>query len=73
MISTGSIPRRYFLNDCAIGLGKIAAASLLASSATAAKSARAADLPKNPLAPRQPHFAPKAKAVIHLFMTHDRS
>ena len=24
--------------------------------------------PENPLAPRQPHFAPKAKRVIHLFM-----
>jgi uncharacterized protein (DUF1501 family) len=60
------ISRRYFLNDCAIGLGKIAAASLLAGSA--ARGAVASESARNPLAPRQPHFPAKAKAVIHLFM-----
>jgi uncharacterized protein (DUF1501 family) len=60
------ISRRYFLNECAIGLGKIAAASLLAGSA--ARGAVASESARNPLAPRQPHFPAKAKAVIHLFM-----
>ena len=51
--------RRQFLTDCGVGLGKIAAASLLAQEASA--SERAFD-------PKPPHFAPRAKAVIHLFM-----
>ena len=57
-----------------MGLGKIALASLLLDSqakrsggaepSPASTPARAA----NPLAPRPPHFAPKAKRVIFLFM-----
>ena len=49
------ISRRWFLEQCGIGLG---AAALTAMGAT----------DSNPLAPRQPHFAPKAKRVICLFM-----
>ena len=52
--------RRWFLRECGLGLGKIAAASLLTNSF----SARAG----NELAPRSSHFAGKAKRVIHLFM-----
>lgn len=55
--------RRHFLRDCTYGLGKIAAAGLLTDSLANATSA-----PPNPLAVRGPHFAPKAKRVIHLFM-----
>ena len=51
--------RRKFLADCGAGLSKAAAASLFAQQATA--SQRPAD-------PKPPHFAPRAKAVIHLFM-----
>ena len=58
------ILRRHFLHDCGLGLGKIAAASLLA----AGLPRQSAAATSSPLAPRQPHFAPKAKAVIHLFM-----
>jgi hypothetical protein len=57
--------RRQFLSDCGIGLGKIAAAGLLAPSALAGDSKPSA---ANPLSPKAPHFAPKAKRVIHLFM-----
>ena len=53
--------RRQFLRDCTYGLGKIAAAGLLTDSLAGAA-------PANPLAARGPHFAPKAKRVIHLFM-----
>ncbi|HZN32935.1 MAG TPA: DUF1501 domain-containing protein [Pirellulaceae bacterium] len=60
-----SVSRRHFLHDCGIGLGKIAAASLLAGSAARVS---AAPVQPSPLAPRQPHFPAKAKAVIHLFM-----
>jgi hypothetical protein len=55
------VARRHFLHDCGVGLGKIALAGLL----TDAFSARGAI---DPLALKQPHFAPKAKRVIHLFM-----
>ena len=59
------LSRRYFLRDCGLGLGKIAAAGLL----TGALGSRAvAAPPKDPLAPKHPHFPGKAKAVIHLFM-----
>jgi hypothetical protein len=52
--------RRHFFHDCALGLGSLALAGLC-------NEGRAAELP-NPLAPKKPHFAPKAKAVIYLFM-----
>ncbi|MBI3281487.1 MAG: DUF1501 domain-containing protein, partial [Acidobacteria bacterium] len=52
--------RRYFFRDCGVGLGRIALGSLLARSSGAA--------PANPMAPKKPHFEPKAKAVIYLFM-----
>jgi hypothetical protein len=55
--------RRWFLRECGLGLGKIAAASLLAN----AFRVQAAGGP-DPLRPKKPHFAPKAKRVIHLFM-----
>src|SRR6478672_4952145 len=60
-----SIARRYFLRDCGVGLGKMAAAGLLAQSV--GRSLRA-DVEQKPLTPRAPHFRPTAKAVIHLFM-----
>ncbi len=53
--------RRHFLRDCTYGLGKVAAAGLLTDSLSGAAAA-------NPLSARGPHFAPKAKRVIHLFM-----
>jgi uncharacterized protein (DUF1501 family) len=59
------ITRRHFFAECGVGLGKVALASLLTGAL--ARPARAAEA-TNPLAPRPPHFAPKAKRVIHLFM-----
>jgi len=58
------VTRRHFLRDCGVGLGKIALAGLLTDSLRAGTAA----LPANLLAPRKPHFAGKAKRVIHLFM-----
>jgi hypothetical protein len=60
------ITRRHFLRDCGVGVGKMALAGLLADQLGA--QARAATAVVNPMAPRPPHYAPKAKAVIHLFM-----
>ncbi|MCE9532428.1 MAG: DUF1501 domain-containing protein [Planctomycetes bacterium] len=50
--------RRHFFRDCGVGLGSMALASLLQKDAAAVSS----------IAPRPPHFEPKAKAVIFLFM-----
>jgi hypothetical protein len=61
------ITRRHFFRECGIGVGKIALASLLTGASTA-RSAASSPSPADPLAPRRPHFAPKAKRVIHLFM-----
>lgn len=55
-------PRRWFLQQCGIGLGQAALATLLAESALGETQ------DANPLAPRAPHHAPKAKNVILLFM-----
>ncbi len=56
--------RRQFLRDCGVGLGKIGAAALLAESA----SANAPLAGDRAFEPKKPHFRPRAKAVIHLFM-----
>jgi hypothetical protein len=53
--------RREFLTDAFCGFGSIAFASMLAQ-----EQAKAAKV--NPLSAKQPHFAPKAKSVIFLFM-----
>ncbi|HEV3120821.1 MAG TPA: DUF1501 domain-containing protein [Isosphaeraceae bacterium] len=53
--------RREFIRDAFCGFGGLALASLLDQEA-----ARAGTV--NPLAPKPPHFAPKARAVIFLFM-----
>jgi uncharacterized protein (DUF1501 family) len=60
------VTRRHFFAECGVGVGKIALASLLTDAF--ASRAFAAPPPANPLAPKNPHFAPKAKRVIYLFM-----
>lgn len=59
------ITRRWFFRQCGVGLGSIALATLLGEGQAAGATA-----PKitNPLTPKQPHFKPKAKRVIYLFM-----
>src|SRR5688572_25974373 len=58
--------RRWFLRECGLGLGKIAAASLLSNAA--ATRALATTSETSSLLPKQAHFTGKAKRVIHLFM-----
>ena len=60
------VTRRHFFRDCGVGLGKLALAGLLTDSFRS--NANAAPAADHPLAPRQPHFAGRAKRVIHLFM-----
>src|SRR5438105_4597820 len=59
------ITRRWFFRQCGVGLGSIALTSLLQEQeARGAIAAQSSD----PLAPKAPHFKPKAKRVIYLFM-----
>jgi hypothetical protein len=59
--------RRRFLQSVGNGLGSLALAALLGNDQ---RNVRAGDSPvDNPLAVRPPHFAPRAKSVIWLFMT----
>src|SRR6187200_1933789 len=54
-----SFSRREWMTQTACGFGSLAFAGLTAETALAAP---------NPLAPKKPHFAPKAKRMIFLFM-----
>ena len=54
------LTRRQILQQAGAGFGALGLQSLLASDGVLH--------PANPLAPRAPHFAPKAKSVIFLFM-----
>ena len=54
--------RRSFFAECAGGVGIMALAQLME------REGRGATPEINPLAPRKPHFAPKAKNVIFMFM-----
>lgn len=56
--------RREFFRYCAGGIGTIALSQLLNLEGLSALASE----PPNPLAPRPPHYAPKAKNVIFLFM-----
>ena len=58
------LTRRTFLQDCGVGTGKMALASLLAASTSAKASAPETHLPGHV----KPHHVPSVKAVIHLFM-----
>jgi len=56
------ITRRWFFRQCRVGLGAIALGHLLRENGYAAPAAA------DPLSSRQPHYEPKAKRVIFLFM-----
>src|SRR5262245_65116070 len=60
------LTRREMLCRCGMGLGGLALASLLGESGFLSRAG--ASEPQNPLAPRAPHFAPRARRVIHFFM-----
>lgn len=62
------ITRRHFFKECGVGVGKIALASLLTDAFASGVSVAAALPAANPMAVKPPHFSPKAKHVIHLFM-----
>ncbi len=57
--------RRDMLGQCGVGMGLLGLQALLSDSGLLAAEAKGDSA--NPLAPKAPHFAPKAKRVIHLF------
>ena len=59
-MSPKQITRRWFMEQCGVGLGSMALANLLVESGYASGA--------DPLAPKQPQFPAKAKNVIFLFM-----
>lgn len=56
----GGLSRREMLRRSGMGFGLAALANLVAEDANAAEA--------SPLSPKAPHFAPRAKRVVHLFM-----
>src|SRR2546422_5510693 len=68
---TPSTSRRRFLARAGGGFGLLALASLLDRDGLlgAEGSRPAGHSPANPLAPRPPHFPPRARSVIFLFMS----
>src|SRR4029078_9308663 len=55
------ITRRHFFKKSGLGIGGVAWSALLNEQLFAQQ-------PDNPFTPRAPHFAPKAKQIIYLFM-----
>ena len=61
--------RRQFLGGLGAGFGALALQALTAGAATGLNAGRVPGIdPLNPNAPRPPHFKPRAKSVIFLYM-----
>src|SRR6185436_1326179 len=58
-VASPAASRRWFLQQCGVGLGSLAFHSLMGRDASATN---------DPMLPRQPHHKPRAKNVIYLFM-----
>ena len=61
------LTRRELLQRGGMGFGLLGLAGVMAAEGTLGSVARA-DTDLRPLRPKSPHFAPKAKQVVHLFM-----
>ncbi|NOT61267.1 MAG: DUF1501 domain-containing protein [Acidobacteria bacterium] len=59
------VSRRWFMQECGIGMGAIAMNAMLSKDGYAVQQKPKGE---NPLAAKKPHFAPKAKNIIYLFM-----
>lgn len=67
------VARRWFLQQCGVGVGSAALAALMHADGYAADNKanparKGGGNETNPLAPKEPHHKPKAKRVIYLFM-----
>mgnify|MGYP003868072979 CR=1 FL=1 len=61
------LTRRQLIGRIGMGMGALALPHLLDPRDLVAAPAKAGGAPKGPLSPKAPHFAGKAKAVIHIF------
>jgi hypothetical protein len=59
------VSRRWFFEQCGVGLGGMALGQLLSDSALAASVSPTST---DPLAPKKPHYPGKTKSIIYLFM-----
>ena len=62
------LTRRDLLRRGGMGFGTLGLAGVLADAGDLSRAARAEATDLHPLAPKRPHFAPKAQRVVHLFM-----
>jgi hypothetical protein len=69
MWTEGGSDRREFLGDLALGVRGIALATLLAAEHAAPAQTRRPESDDSSLTLRAPHFAPKARRVLHVFCT----
>src|SRR5260370_25506714 len=60
------VTRRWFFEQCGVGLGAIALHQLLQKEGFAADTSPPRSV--NPLAAKPPHYAPRARSVLFLFM-----
>jgi hypothetical protein len=61
--------RREFLKNCQVGIGALALSSLLGGSGIASSGIAGEETVINPLAPKKPPLAAKAKRIIYLHLT----
>ncbi len=65
---TSPISRRQLLSRVGTGLGMLGLAGVLRDAGWLSSMAGAAEASRNPLAAKSPHFAGKAKHVIHIYL-----
>ena len=63
-----SMTRREMLKRCGMGLGMIGLSSILKQEGLLASSNPLGETALSPMAPKLPHFAPRVKRVIWLFI-----
>ncbi len=59
--------RRHFFQQCQMGLGAVALSAMLRGESVGADKPKGSARARNPMAPKKPHFKPRAKNVIYLF------
>src|SRR3989442_14551385 len=60
------LTRRQFLSRLGMGFGALSLTSLIGMGLLPAPGAVGADLSFSPFIPRDPHFTPKSKLVLHI-------
>src|SRR5690349_8111630 len=61
------VTRREFLGRCGLGFGMVSLATILAPQLVGNAAAAGLASSDSPLSPKAPHFAARAKRVLHIF------